>query len=164
MKKILKAVEKKKLNAVDTRESVQPEPPSAEITVKAIDGTVVDARKLPLTSTTTELKALVEERSGKNASDFSLVLGEIKMVDARSLAEHHIVAGEVEITMITSGLSLETDKEALIAFYNSTNGAQWKINTNWLTDAPVDEWYGITVEGERVIEFFLPCNNLRGEK
>ena len=101
-----------------------PEPPLAQINVKAIDGAVVDARELPLTSTTAELKAFVAERTGELATNFSLLLGEVKMDDARSLAEHGIVAGVAEVTMIISGLSLETDKEALIALYNSTNGDQ----------------------------------------
>ena len=134
----------------------------AQINVKAIDGTVVDARELPLTSATAELKAFVAERTGELATNFSLALGEIKMDDARSLAEHGIVAGVVEVTMIISGFNLETDKEALIALYNSTNGAQWRDNTNWLTDAPVGEWYGVTVEGGRVVRLQLGNNNLQG--
>ena len=155
----------KKPKVVDTREPVAPEPALAQIYVKAIDGTIVDARELPLNATAAELKAFVAERTGELAANFSLALGEFKMDDARSLAEHGIVAGVVEVTMIISGLNLETDKEALIAFYNSTNGAQWTMllnNRNWLTDAPVGEWYGVTVEGGRVVKLELENNNLQG--
>ena len=152
----------KKPKVVDTREPVAPEPALAQIYVKAIDGTIVDARELPLNATAAELKAFVAERTGELAANFSLALGEFKMDDARSLAEHGIVAGVVEVTMIISGLNLETDKEALIALYNSTNGAQWSDNTKWLTDAPVGEWYGVTVEGGRVVKLELENNNLQG--
>src|SRR5690606_25462110 len=42
------------------------------------------------------------------------------------------------------------DSLALVAIYHATNGDQWKENTNWLTDKPVSEWFGITVENGRV--------------
>ena len=59
----------KKLKVVDTRsEPVPPEPALAQINLKAIDGAVVDARELPLTSATAELKAFVAERTGELAT------------------------------------------------------------------------------------------------
>ncbi|MYC35119.1 MAG: fibronectin type III domain-containing protein [Chloroflexi bacterium] len=39
--------------------------------------------------------------------------------------------------------SVETDREALIALYNATDGSNWIINTNWLSDLPLNEWYGV---------------------
>jgi uncharacterized repeat protein (TIGR03803 family) len=56
-------------------------------------------------------------------------------------------------TVITS------DSLALVVFYNSTNGAGWTNKTNWLT-APVNTWFGVTVELNRVTEVNLPGNNL----
>ncbi|MCZ6756724.1 MAG: hypothetical protein O7C39_00430, partial [Bacteroidetes bacterium] len=53
------------------------------------------------------------------------------------------------------------DSLALVALYNSTAGASWKNNINWLTK-PVSMWFGITVEGDRVTEIRLPGNKLEG--
>ena len=56
---------------------------------------------------------------------------------------------------------LEQDSLALVALYESTNGAGWTNNTGWLTGA-VSEWHGITVSGERVTRMALGSNNLTG--
>ena len=31
----------------------------------------------------------------------------------------------------------------LVAIYNATGGANWTNNTNWLSDRPIGEWYGV---------------------
>ncbi|NCA86887.1 MAG: T9SS type A sorting domain-containing protein [Clostridia bacterium] len=56
---------------------------------------------------------------------------------------------------------LEQDSLALVAFYNSTGGSNWNNNSNWLT-GPVSTWYGVTVEGDKVIELEFHQNNLQG--
>jgi hypothetical protein len=38
------------------------------------------------------------------------------------------------------------DRQALIEFYNSLGGPNWTIKTNWLTTAPLADWYGIIVD------------------
>ena len=35
------------------------------------------------------------------------------------------------------------DRAALVALYEATNGPNWVDDTNWLTDAPLGEWYGV---------------------
>ncbi|PID93167.1 MAG: hypothetical protein CSA95_08735, partial [Bacteroidetes bacterium] len=61
---------------------------------------------------------------------------------------------------------LEQDSLALVAFYNSTGGPNWKKNTNWLT-GPVSTWYGVKVENGRVTELgkegSFSFNNLTGQ-
>lgn len=55
------------------------------------------------------------------------------------------------------------DRAPLVAFYNATNGENWSDNTNWLSDKPLDEWYGIeTNEAGRVSSLTLPLNQLSG--
>ena len=55
------------------------------------------------------------------------------------------------------------DLVALIALYNATDGPNWKNNTNWLSDVPVEEWYGVgTNSSGRVIELELFDNGLKG--
>ena len=56
------------------------------------------------------------------------------------------------------------DRAALVAFYNATIGANWTNNTDWLTNAPVGQWYGVTTDGNgRVTELNLTSNQLKGE-
>ncbi len=54
------------------------------------------------------------------------------------------------------------DSLALVDLYNSTNGAVWTHNTNWLTTSQVSTWYGVTVGGGRVTELSLTFNQLSG--
>ncbi len=35
---------------------------------------------------------------------------------------------------------------ALVALYESTDGPNWVNNENWLTDAPLGEWYGVDTD------------------
>ncbi|MBN2410694.1 choice-of-anchor D domain-containing protein [candidate division KSB1 bacterium] len=56
---------------------------------------------------------------------------------------------------------LNTDSLALVALYDSTNGENWKNNTNWLS-GPVATWYGITASGYNVTAINLRDNNLSG--
>ena len=58
----------------------------------------------------------------------------------------------------------DRDREALVALYNATNGANWTDKTNWLSKRPLGEWYGVTATDRgRVTELSLVDNNLRGE-
>ena len=55
-------------------------------------------------------------------------------------------------------------REALRMFYDALNGDNWYNNTNWNTDAPLDEWYGLGVDdGIRVTSIDLAYNNLQGQ-
>ena len=38
------------------------------------------------------------------------------------------------------------DRAALLALYNATDGPNWVNNKNWLTDAPLGEWYGVETD------------------
>ena len=66
--------------------------------------------------------------------------------------------------------SVATDRAALVALYNATDGANWKTggpgwwpDVNWLTERPLDEWQGVsTDEGGRVIEIDLVSRGLTG--
>ena len=57
----------------------------------------------------------------------------------------------------------QPDRLALEAIYNSTDGDNWLANDNWLTDAPLAEWHGVTVDANgRVFELDLEENLLSG--
>ena len=57
-----------------------------------------------------------------------------------------------------------TERGALIALYEATDGDNWYRSDNWLSDAPLDSWYGVTAEGraEHVTRLSLGHNNLNG--
>lgn len=60
--------------------------------------------------------------------------------------------------------SPDRDRAALIAFYNSMDGPNWKDNTNWLSDKPIGDWYGITTDNSgRVIRIYFWYKGLKGE-
>ena len=53
---------------------------------------------------------------------------------------------------------------ALIDFYEATNGDRWERNDNWLTDAPLVDWYGAFLNHDGVVDGLnLESNNLEGE-
>ncbi|MFO0331316.1 MAG: FG-GAP-like repeat-containing protein, partial [Bacteroidota bacterium] len=54
-----------------------------------------------------------------------------------------------------------SERAALIALYNSTNGASWTNNTNWLNPNE-STWHGVVVVGCSVEQINLPNNNLSG--
>ena len=44
--------------------------------------------------------------------------------------------------------SPETDRAALEAIYRATGGSGWANSTNWLTGAPLGEWYGVETNAQ----------------
>ena len=66
-------------------------------------------------------------------------------------------SGSVEITVENP------DGAALVALYEATDGPNWLDDTNWLTDAPLGEWYGVDTDSlGRVLQLDLTANNLTG--
>lgn len=63
-------------------------------------------------------------------------------------------------------LEMAGEREALVAFYKAMDGDHWKNNTNWCSDKPLNEWYGVgttdITDLEHVAGLLLRNNNLRG--
>ena len=58
------------------------------------------------------------------------------------------------------------DRAALIALYHATDGANWRDNTNWLSDKPLNEWAGvrsISSDNGRVSGLYLERYDLTGQ-
>jgi len=56
-----------------------------------------------------------------------------------------------------------TERDILIALYDATNGDNWTNNTNWCSDKPLSEWYGVSTNSKgRVVWIQLVNNNLVG--
>ena len=61
------------------------------------------------------------------------------------------------------GTSPATDREVLEALYKATDGPNWRNRTNWLSDLPLSEWFGVETEQEgRVTNLSLNGNGLTG--
>ncbi len=65
-----------------------------------------------------------------------------------------------EVSAMPSVYTLATDSTALVALYNSTDGANW--TTPWELDTPISTWPKISVWGDRVQHISLQFNNLAG--
>ncbi len=75
-----------------------------------------------------------------------------------------LVGDEVAITIIDDDESLDNpDRSALVALYEATNGDNWTNDTNWLSDRPLNEWFGVTTDANgRVTRLQLANNDLSG--
>ncbi len=64
---------------------------------------------------------------------------------------------------INSRDSESSDRAALTALYNATDGANWTNNANWLSDEPLEEWHRVyTNASGRVESLWLSSNELSG--
>ncbi len=105
--------------------------------------------------TSLELEVTWEER-------FEVVFG-ISAEEFYATFEAHREAGfpTPKAASIPGELS---ERAALIALYRATDGPNWAQNTNWLSDAPVGEWHGVTTDsGGRVTKLELGANRLSGQ-
>ena len=57
-----------------------------------------------------------------------------------------------------------SERDILIAFYNATDGDNWKNNENWCSEKPLNEWYGIETNDEGfVTRITIRNNNVMGD-
>ena len=79
--------------------------------------------------------------------------------------------GSTEITATADSVSataaitvtLDPDRSGLVALYQAAGGSEWTQSGNWLSDAPLNQWFGVEVgEQDRVTGLDLAWNNLQG--
>ena len=58
---------------------------------------------------------------------------------------------------------LQDDCGTLSGLYDETGGSEWGQSGQWLTESPLEQWYGVSVSGGRVSEVDLSGNGLSGE-
>lgn len=80
-------------------------------------------------------------------------------------AEKPYVIKDVEsIDFLTPEQSLARAREGLMEFYRATDGDHWSNNTNWGSDKPISEWFGVTTHDRPYVHTLdLGYNNLKGE-
>ena len=66
--------------------------------------------------------------------------------------------------LLTDRIALEmSDRAALVALYNATNGDDWRNSANWLSDLPLDRWHGVGTDAGRVSSLDLSADGLTGK-
>ena len=89
------------------------------------------------------------QMSGATVSASGLVTG-VAEGTATITARAGSGEGTAEITV------MDSDRAALVALYEATDGPNWVDNGNWLTDAPLGEWYGVDTDASgRVVRLEL---------
>ena len=125
---------------------------------------------------TVQLAAVVHDQYGQVLADarvaWSSADASVASVDAAGLvtamgdgtAEIAAAVGSASGTVtVTVNVSAATDRDALVALYEATDGPNWGNNTNWLTDAPLDDWHGVNADTSgKVVELKLGDNALSG--
>ena len=77
---------------------------------------------------------------------------------ARITATAGTASASAAVTVI-----LHPDRLALIALHNATDGENWRNRDGWLSEAPLESWFGVeTVVDGRVRELRLRNNRLSG--
>ncbi len=147
-----------------------PEPPRAT-TVTITPSTVA----LTALGATAQLAAEVRDQNGQAMAGVTITWSSgspaVATVDASGLVTA-VANGTATISAAAAGVSgtatvtvdaSSTDRDRLRDLYDATGGDGWTYRDNWLTDAPLGEWYGVTVDDEgAVIGLVLERNNLAG--
>ena len=72
--------------------------------------------------------------------------------------------GEVGHRLTVLAGAANSDREALMALYDATDGENWTNNTNWGSNEDLGEWYGVTTDSDgRVERLNLRDNGLSGQ-
>ena len=84
--------------------------------------------------------------------------------DLTMMANEQVTVAEwLSLCPVASEFDASTDKAALVALYNATDGPNWENNRNWLSDRPIGEWSGVSTDADgRVTVLSLDGNQLSG--
>ena len=93
--------------------------------------------------------------------------GERRLPRARFFPAHPRVGRWLASSPLTVSLppsgSPESDRAALVALYEATDGANWSFSRNWLSDRPIGSWRGVTTDDNgRVTSLNIPHYSLKG--
>ncbi len=156
------------------------------ILIASGDGLVGDAITLSPDTTiitslgeTAQLAAVVQDQEGEDVSGLSLEWSSADPSIATVDSDGKVTAVGFGETVITASLAttsgsatilisdpsslISPDRKILEELFQATEGEGWTNRDNWLTDAPIREWNGVTEDAEGyVTELYLFSNNLSG--
>ncbi len=135
--------------------AVEPTPPPPTSVATAVTVSPA-AATLTALEETARLTVEVRDQSGQVMAGAAVAWttsdASVAAVDASGLVTA-MANGNATITATAgdaSGVSEITvenpDRAALAALYHATDGPNWVNNENWLTDAPLGEWYGVETD------------------
>ena len=127
----------------------------------------------PITATDADTgDTLIYTLGGTDAAAFGIVSasGQLQTSAALDYETKSSYAVTVSVSDGNSGadsinvtINVTADRAALVALYNATGGADWTINTNWLTNEPLSEWHRVETDADgRVTALRLVLNGLSG--
>ncbi len=71
--------------------------------------------------------------------------------------------GKIYAYHMPQAVESAADREALVALYNATGGANWTNKTNWLTNMHIGQWHGVTTDvNGHVTSLSIGGNQLSG--
>ena len=82
-------------------------------------------------------------------------------VEPRSGGSGTLIRKKVYSVRVVRAGTEATERAALMALYNSTDGANWTTNTNWGSTEPISTWHGVST-GANGTRLLLFGNNLVG--
>ena len=144
----------------------EPPPPAPRPTTVTVSPASV---RLAALETTVQLAAEVHDQYGQVMTGAAVIWtsgdATVASVDGSGLvtavgegvATIAATAGDAQGTSeITVSDPDNPDRAVLVALYEATDGPNWVDNENWMTDAPLREWYGVETDGRgRVVRLEL---------
>ena len=128
-------------------------------------GSLIYVQRPDTTPTTAPPATVVPSPTATDAPAATAVPDPTPTAEALSTAAAEALATAVPEPTAPPAVSVfaETDREALVALYNATNGENWEYSKDWLSDAPIGEWYGVVTNDDgRVIALDLNFTDLSG--
>ncbi|CAB1107912.1 unnamed protein product [Ectocarpus sp. CCAP 1310/34] len=111
-----------------------------------------DRQQFELSPCKTKLTVTEELRGGGEAT-----------TSARVRLHHEYNRASANCQSMPASAIMSTDRDALVALYDATDGANWKSKQNWNTDLPLGRWRGVEANDQgRVVGLDLPDNKLHG--
>ena len=117
-----------------------------------------------------DLSGRIPPELGRLANVSSMTLSSNQLIGCIPAALYSVLESDLEELGLPYCSPVEKENPmgstrylALEALYHSTDGDNWKDNSGWLSDAPLDEWYGVeTLSTGEVTLISLRGNNLSG--
>ena len=151
---------------------------TVNVTVSQTPGRIVIEPKMATfmaIGETVQLTAAVQDRNQNPVLDAE-VIWQSSDADVASVSDMGLVtavgngtaritarSGSASAAIDVSVMAPSPDRTVLALVYEATNGSEWTHTTNWLSDAPLNEWHGVTTDArDRVVTLDLSNNNLSG--
>lgn len=140
----------------------------ARVQLLQVDGNTFVV-EVPSSAKVEQLLQVVEETSGVPVANQMLHTSDteermIRNAKLSTYMKHSSPTDEYDLQVV---LLLGTDeRSALETLYKSTEGENWRKNSNWM-DGDIKTWYGVKTrlydDGvDHVVELNLPANNIKG--